>query len=329
MLKEGHRARAEASLAYLIESLRAYETQKANLAQNSLKLQTAFEKAGAELYRLRAHTPLSHPFRRYFEDRFSEATFAILSIEGSEKPIKSSAYSDFYRDYRRIWRENVSLFLLVLFVFVISLTLGWFYGTKEPEYASLLLGPEFMEKIIGGKRWFESIQDQPLLMGFQIGLNNILVAIKAATGAALAGVGGFVILIFNGLMIGSLVGFSYAHGFEAAIGEFVVAHGVLELSIIVAACFMGLLFGRGFYMWPPRLMRVRLAAGAKESLIVALGCLPWLVLAAIVEAFVSPFYYFSSVQKLVIGALVAGLFWVWTFWPISLVVSKDEPFDKA
>ena len=46
-----------------------------------------------------------------------------------------------------------------------------------------------------------------------------------------------------------------------------------------------------------------------------LGIIPWLVLAASIEGFVSPFHYLSYGAKLSLGIIVAAAFWMWTLWP--------------
>jgi hypothetical protein len=43
--------------------------------------------------------------------------------------------------------------------------------------------------------------------------------------------------------------------------------------------------------------------------------LPWLILAGMVEAFVSPREDIAPELKLAVGAAIGGLFWLWTFSP--------------
>lgn len=297
--------------------MQAYKLEPRALLQNSIRLHAAYEKLSAELYRVRSKLSPRDPFRRYFEDRFSDLSLEMLAIEGGSAKIRGSyTYGDFWRDYRKIWRNHFSLFLLILFIFMSATMLGWFFGTEDPSYAALILGPQQMEMIILHQKWFESLQDSPFMGGLSIAINNVSVAIKACLGAALAGIGGLYILIYNGVMVGAVMGFSVRHEFDAALGEFVIAHGILELSVIVAACFVGLLFGRAFYVWPVSRIPSQLAEGGKEALVALMGCLPWLLLAAIVEAFVSPFYFLDAFQKFLVGAAVALFFWAWTFWPL-------------
>jgi uncharacterized membrane protein SpoIIM required for sporulation len=95
-----------------------------------------------------------------------------------------------------------------------------------------------------------------------------------------------------------------------------VGHGVPELTNIVAATFAGLIFGRVFYMRPYRLFKARLAIATRHAATVLLGLCPWLLVAACLEVFVSPWPFFHTHSKILIGILTASAFWLWTFWPL-------------
>src|SRR5437867_9444720 len=51
------------------------------------------------------------------------------------------------------------------------------------------------------------------------------------------------VLVTNGISIGGLFGLTQAYGLGAGLFDFVIAHGVLELSIVVAICAGGLMMG--------------------------------------------------------------------------------------
>ena len=94
-----------------------------------------------------------------------------------------------------------------------------------------------------------------------------------------------------------------------------MAHGPLELSIIVASCFAGLVFGRSFYWRPFSELRNNLYHNFNSAITLAIGIIPWLVLAAIIEAYVSPFALFDEKSRITLGVLAATIFWIWNFPP--------------
>ena len=221
----------------------------------------------------------------------------------------------FTERYRRVWRNNFSLFLYAVVMFIAALLVGYAFGATRPEFAPVLVPQQMMEVVLDREAWFERIAAAPFLFGLQIGINNISVALKTFAGGAVLGLGGVILLCYNGLAIGALIGFCSAHNFEEPISVFIITHGPLELTIIVAAGFFSMLYGRAFFMRPYRDFGTHISQGGREAFIGICGVTPWLILAAILEAFVSPFDYLSVPEKVTLGSLAALAFWTWTLWP--------------
>jgi uncharacterized membrane protein SpoIIM required for sporulation len=272
-----------------------------------------FELLAASLYRLRTDG-VNDPLQHSTEDLVAGASRDLFVFQ-ADKTQRSLEETLSYR-YRRAWREHFPLFLYTLALFIVACVVGWNVGMSGYEYASVLIPQPFIENILDHQRWFDEIQKAPLLYGLTIAKNNIGVAIHCFTLAALAGLGGVCILVFNGLFFGAVLGFCQANKFDDALLNFVVGHGVLELTIIVAATFSGFIFGRVFYMRPYRLFKTRLAVATRHAATVLLGLCPWLLVAACLEVFVSPWPFYSSHSKILIGILTASTFWLWTLWPL-------------
>jgi uncharacterized membrane protein SpoIIM required for sporulation len=272
-----------------------------------------FELLAASLYRLRTDG-VNDPLQHSTEDLVASASRDLFGLQAD--PTQRPPEETFSYRYRRAWREHFPLFLYTLALFVVAGVVGWKVGMSGYEYASVLIPQPVIENILDHQRWFDEIQKAPLLYGFTIAKNNIGVALRCFTLAALAGLGGVYILVFNGLFFGAVLGFCQANKFDAALLNFVVGHGVLELTIIVAATFSGLIFGRVFYMRPYRFFNTRLAVATRHAATVLLGLCPWLLVAAGLEVFVSPWPFYSSNSKILIGILTASTFWLWTLWPL-------------
>ncbi len=285
------------------------------------RLLLQFDLLAKSLYRLRA-TGEDDSLRHTTEELVASVSRDLLGFQAAKRE-RSPEEKLVYR-YRRTWRQNVSPFLYTLAMFVVACIVGWNLGVADYEYASLLIPQPLMEQILDHRKWFEEIQTAPLLYGFGIARNNIGVAINCFALAALAGLGGAYILVFNGLFFGAILGFCSVNGFDEALLNFVVGHGVLELTLIVASAFSGFIFGRVFYLRPYRLFKTRLAAAAADAGVLLLGLLPWLVVAAILEVFVSPWPRLDYGDKILLGALAAGAFWVWTFWPLPQARSDSR-----
>ena len=105
----------------------------------------------------------------------------------------------------------------------------------------------------------------------------------------LAGLVPLYVILLNGLMLGALLGVTLHYSMAGPLLVFISAHGLLELTLILVSAAAGLAVGRALVAADDRPRAVAVRRAATESLAVLLGCLPWFVILALVEVFVSPF----------------------------------------
>jgi len=118
--------------------------------------------------------------------------------------------------------------------------------------------------------------------------NNIQVAILAFGVGIFGALPSLWILVLNGLTIGGILGLTAYHGIGFDLGSFVIGHGVVELSVIGIAGGTGLMIG--WSVLQPGLLSRRdsLTLAARKAVKVLMGCLPLLVVAGLIEGFISP-----------------------------------------
>ena len=291
--------------------LRKREQRGITIEENG-ELIRSYDTLIEKLYRSR-ESSAPDQYRSKLED--AAASFAFdLSTIGAAKQTRGR-WRAFVNRSRAIWHAELPLFLLALTFFLLSGFTGWNIAIQFPEYAAVVLPQGALENILDHHAWFQELQKNPLLGGVQIAWNNIRVAVFCFLAGSLLGIGGLYMLCFNGLFFGAMMGYCYTHGFHRQLTDFVLGHGFLELSIIIAAGFASLLYGRAFFQRPIRGFPARLRLYGRSAGIVALGIVPWLLLAATIEAFVSPFDYLTTEMKLLLGAALGTWFWVWTLWP--------------
>jgi len=290
------------------------QNPRPEIFNETFQILTEYELLTNDLYRLRASSPRSDPLRQRTEDYVAGVSHEILGLQKVEE--KKSGYREFIQNYRRVWRENFSLFVFTLVLFLASALLGWYITWSDPGNAMAFAPESIFEDVLNKHKWFEEVQEAPLVYGLLIARNNIGVAITCFIFGALLGVGGLYILSYNGLMLGSLFAFCSLNQFNDALLNFVVGHGALELTIIIASAFASFLIGRVFYMRPYRLFKVRMAAAVRDAKYVLLGILPWLIVAAFVEVFVSPWPQFGFTFRILVSVSLAGIFWFWTLKPM-------------
>jgi len=147
----------------------------------------------------------------------------------------------------------------------------------------------------------------------EIFTNNIRVSFLAFAGGITGGVLTAAVLLFNGVLLGTVGGLAWEAGNGKYFVELVSAHGVLELSCIVVAGMAGLRLGWAI-VDPGRLPRLTaLRHEARRAVLIALGTAPWLVLAGLVEGFLTP-TGLGLAQALAIGVTLGAVYWALVIW---------------
>lgn len=150
--------------------------------------------------------------------------------------------------------------------------------------------------------------DEEAAFSAAIMTNNIRVTLLAFAAGILAGLGTAAVLILNGVLLGVVAGLAVGAGNGRPFFELIVAHGVLELSCIVVAGAAGLRFGWALVEPGTGTRGDALRREARPALAVVLGTAPWLVVAGLVEGFVTPAGV-GLPGALAVGFALGALYW--------------------
>jgi uncharacterized membrane protein SpoIIM required for sporulation len=147
----------------------------------------------------------------------------------------------------------------------------------------------------------------------EIFTNNIRVTFLAFAGGITGGLVTALVLLFNGILLGTVAGLAWGAGNGGPFVELVTAHGVLELSCIVVAGAAGLRLGWSI-VEPGRLPRgMAVRQEARRAVLIALGTAPWLVLAGLVEGFLTP-SGLGVANAIAIGVALGAVYWTLLVW---------------
>lgn len=203
------------------------------------------------------------------------------------KRLRDYVLRGFPQAFRDTWRFTaVSALLLILPALIAGFITHW-----SPKAASAILPAEIQHlipQIEEQDLWVDiPVEDRPYASSF-IMTNNIRVSFLAFASGVTAGLLTVYVLIFNGLILGGLTGLTAHHGVGWELWNFVIGHGVIELTTIFIAGGSGLLLG--WAIISPGLLRRRdaLTEAAKTAVKLIVGCVPILVMAGIIEGFISP-----------------------------------------
>lgn len=142
------------------------------------------------------------------------------------------------------------------------------------------------------------------MMSSEIITNNIKVAMLAFAGGMTLGILTLWEILNNGLMVGALGALFAARGYGLDFWATIAPHGVIELSSIQIAGASGLLLAQAIVA-PGRLRRIdALKANARRAGVLMLGVAGLLVVAGLIEGFVTP-QRTTEVFRLGVGALTA------------------------
>lgn len=204
-------------------------------------------------------------------------------------------------------------------IFMLSGIVGWLLVFTYPELVALFASPEMISKVQQGTLWTDGLLNimPSSILSFSIMTNNIMVTIFSFVLGSFYGLGTLYIMGVNGAMLGGVFAFTYHYGMADRLFEFIIAHGVVELSVIMLAGAAGMKLGEALVR--PGNMTRREAfnlAATNASKLVAVGAI-LLVGAGLIEGFVSPNPAFSLAARVSIG-IGYGIFmllllsgWIW------------------
>ena len=179
----------------------------------------------------------------------------------------------------------------------------------EPARARHVLPAEMIARAEDGARhaaegrgYFEAPPTAMPVLSSTLVANNVQVSFVAFAGGVLGGLGTVLVLLLNGIFLGGVVGLFHAERLGVYLWSFILPHGVIELTAICIAGGAGLWLGSAVVV-PGRLTRSHaLVERGREAVSLLAGVVVLLLLAGLIEGFISPSRLPTAV-KLCAGAL--------------------------
>jgi len=178
------------------------------------------------------------------------------------------------------------------------------------------------ERQAAGGRYAEVPEVFMPIFSSQIITNNVQVTFLAFAGGILAGLGTAWILLFNGVLLGGVAGIFQVHGASLHLWAFVLPHGVIELTAICIAGGAGLWLGSALVVPGRRTRGDALVERGREAISLLGGTVILLLVAGLIEGFISPSVLPDQV-KLAVGLLTAVV-----LFPFLLLGGSDAGADE-
>lgn len=282
-------------------------------ADGVLRLGALYRAAAADLALARRRIPSDPEVVRLeaLVTRARQTVYADAAPRSSWRAFATTGY------WQLLHRRGRTVGLAALLLLVPAVLAGfWAYG--DPAAALGLVPGEFQGAIepVGDTGM---TSEETARFSSEVLTNNIQVTFTAFAGGILGGLGTVYVLVFNGATLGAIAGGATEAGNGVDFVEFVAAHGIIELSCIVVAAAAGLRLGWALIAPGTRTRRAALVAEGRDSVAIVLGTAPWLVLAGLIEGFVTR-SGFGLVPGLILGVLVGA-----AFWGLVLVRGRSTP----
>lgn len=248
----------------------------------------AYRRSATELARVRAFSP-DKRLADFIEQGVANAHFAVYRrSRPSFRSIVEGAVFGVPSAVRSLWKYH----LLSFIVFFGAGLVAYIAVTYSPDTFYLFIDREFA----GGRDPYASREFLAQTLGPQdtdagtdvvfssmLFTNNTRVAFLCFAWGALLGVPTIYLLIKNGLMLGAFLAVFFRAGLEVETIAWLGPHGVPELGAIVLAGGAGMAIGHTLLNPGTRPRQAALTDVAKRASIVALGCVPMLITAGIIE----------------------------------------------
>lgn len=224
-----------------------------------------------------------------------------------QKGSRFNFYSFFVRQFPlAIYQHRYYIGIATMLFLLPGIIAGiWVYLDEFAVYSVLdgrdVRNVEQMYDPSAGKLGRERESDTDIYMfGFYI-MNNIGVAFRCFAGGIAAGIGTALVLISNGLHIGTVAGHLTRLEYFDTFYPFVVTHGSFELTAIVFSGAAGLKLGYSIINPGPFTRLTALKMAGQDVVTMLYGIMLMLVVAAFLEAFWSSSTSISAEVKYMVG----------------------------
>ena len=217
----------------------------------------------------------------------------------------------FVHEVPRVFRDMRATIWITVALFLGMGLLGWLLVAFNPELASLFASEKMIEMVQQGELWTDDLLNvvPSSVLSVHIMANNIMVSLFAFALGALYGLGTVYIIGLNGLMLGGIFAFTARYDMAGRLFNFVIAHGVVELSVICLAGAAGIQLGNALVHpgLKTRTTAFREAVGHAATLLPVVVL--FLVGAGLIEAFISPDERYPLVIRSAVGMAYGVLLW--------------------
>ncbi len=197
---------------------------------------------------------------------------------------------DFYRFdfpaiFRRTFPYTVATFILFILISICSFIATW----RNDDFADFAYLPRpVVQRIRENRSWWDELNKEAPVGASAIMANNIGVSFRVFALSVIPVAGTIYALMPSALQFGSINALILKYRMTLKLWSFVAGHAVLEFTAIFIAGGAGLLIGMALLIPGERTRREALVERGSIAIKLLVGCIPLLVIAGVIEGFISP-----------------------------------------
>lgn len=209
-----------------------------------------------------------------------------------DKKVGIKGILDFYaKDFPGMFYKYLPQLGISVLVFGLFVLMGAYSAQTDISFVRSILGDAYVNQTLANiesgdpMAVYKKMNQLDMFLGITV--NNIRVAVTAFVAGIFLGIGTLLVLMYNGVMLGSFQYFFYSQGLLWDSARTIWIHGTIEISVIVLAGCAGLVLGNGI-LFPGTFTRFySFRRGMKDGLKILLSTLPFFVIAGFLESFVT------------------------------------------
>ncbi len=226
-------------------------------------------------------------------------------------------------------RKNWQFVLISALLFLIPYFVSFFIVMSKPELAAVVVNKNLLTQM-------ENSYKQPITdeRGLSEGLfgasfyiqNNVTIAFLSFATGVLLGLGTIYFLVYNGIVLGTIIGYIVGIGYGKNIGTFVLAHSAMELTGLILSGACGLLLGYSIIKSTKFFRKDHIRLQRNRLLTLIMASVFTLFIAAFIEGLISPRPISLTVRISV--ALISTLALIIYFAIIPIFLRKKKLHDQ-
>ncbi len=275
---------------------------------------------------------------------YSRTFYRNRSVRIYLNGLGQQVYNNIYKNKNNLFKSVAAFFkievpkilyfcrkeLLISFlVLLLSVAIGIFSSAKDEGFARSILGDSYVDMTLENIKKGDPLgvykQQGQMEMFFDIATNNLNVSLIVFLSGLLASYGALVIMARNGIMLGVFIYFFYSRNIVSEFNLTVWMHGTIEILTLVVETTAGILLGRGL-VYPGTLSRIKaFSVWGKRAAMLFLSTVPFIVLAAFIESFLTRHTELPDVLRLLLILLslaLMGFYFVW--YPIAKFRNSED-----